>query len=302
MPSVPTATGVQLIEGDNTANTTSHPTSNFDTSSSKKRPFWKFFPAMACAPSEVAALADRLNLLAMLAANPAAMKLGLAAVVRAGRRNGLNAATFAGVTLTVDSPPGAEKAQVRSKKGITDDGRPRAPATGSRAPNSRRSGRKSAAQQKKDTERYAARRMKHKFLPVMHLVSKFVHEQQQQPLSVDAEELPQFQEPPAGTPGTSQAMQVAQHQPLQPGSECRRLDCNAQRVDSSATATMAGCKHGISSPSRPTGRDGSPTEQPQKRFSEYSNRGRNGEAARLGRQLEADLLAIGGCSGRDQPG
>ena len=46
---------------------------------------------MACAPSEVAALADRLNLLAMLAANPAAMK-GLAAVVRAGRRNGLNAA------------------------------------------------------------------------------------------------------------------------------------------------------------------------------------------------------------------
>ena len=76
---------------------------------------------MACAPSEVAALADRLNLLAMLAANPAAMK-GLAAVVRAGRRNGLNAATFAGVTLTVDSPPGAEKAQVRSKKGITDDG------------------------------------------------------------------------------------------------------------------------------------------------------------------------------------
>ena len=143
--------------------------------------------------------------------------------MRAGRRNGLNAATFAGVTLTVDSPPGAEKAQVRSKKGITDDGRPRAPATGSRAPNSRRSGRKSAAQQKKDTERYAARRMKHKFLPVMHLVSKFVHEQQQQPLSVDAEELPQFQEPPAGTPGTSQAMQVAQHQPLQPGSECRRL-------------------------------------------------------------------------------
>ena len=267
----------------------------------QKRPFWKFFPAMACAPSEVAALADRLNLLAMLAANPAAMK-GLAAVVRAGRRNGLNAATFAGVTLTVDSPPGAEKAQVRSKKGITDDGRPRAPATGSRAPNSRRSGRKSAAQQKKDTERYAARRMKHKFLPVMHLVSKFVHEQQQQPLSVDAEELPQFQEPPAGTPGTSQAMQVAQHQPLQPGSECRRLDCNAQRVDSSATATMAGCKHGISSPSRPTGRDGSPTEQPQKRFSEYSNRGRNGEAARLGQQLEADLLAIGGCSGRDQPG
>ena len=257
---------------------------------------------MACAPSEVAALADRLNLLAMLAANPAAMK-GLAAVVRAGRRNGLNAATFAGVTLTVDSPPHAEKAQVRSKKGSTVNGRPRAPATGSPAPTSRRSGRKSAAQQKKDTERYAARRMKHKFLPVMHLVSKFVHEQQQQPLSVDVEELPQFREPPAGTPGTSQAMQVAQHQPLQPESECRRLDCNAQRVDStSATATMAGCKHGMSSPSNPIARDGSPAEQPPKRFSEYSNRGRNGEAARLRRQLEANMLPIGGCSGRDQPG
>ena len=164
---------------------------------------------MACAPSEVAALADRLNLLAMLAANPAAMK-GLAAVVRAGRRNGLNTATFAGVTLTVSSPPGAEKAQVRSKKGSTDNGRPRAPATGSRAPTSRRRGRKSAAQQKKDAERYAAKRMTHKFLPVivvMHLVSKFVHEQQQQQLlSVDVEELPQFREPPAGTTGTSQAM------------------------------------------------------------------------------------------------
>ena len=257
---------------------------------------------MACVPSEVAALADRLHLLAMLAANPAAMQ-GLTAVVRAGRRNGLNTATFAGVTLTVSSPPGAEKAQVRSKKGSTDNGRPRAPATGSRAPTPHRRGRKSAAQQKRDAERYAAKRMGHKFVPVMHLVSKFVHEQQQQQLlSVDVEELPQFREPPAGTPGTSQAMQVAQQRPLQPESECRRLDCNAQRVDSPATATMAGCKHGISSPSRPTGRDGSPAEQPPKRFSEYSNRGRNGEAARLRRQLEANMLPIGGCSGRDQPG
>ena len=54
---------------------------------------------MACVPSEVAALADRLHLLAMLATNPAAMQ-GLNAVVRAGRRNGLNTATFAGVTLS----------------------------------------------------------------------------------------------------------------------------------------------------------------------------------------------------------
>ena len=133
----------------------------------------------------------------MLAANPAAMQ-GLTAVMRAGRRNGLNTATFAGVTLTVHSPLGAEKAQVRSKKGSNGNGRPKAPATGSRAPNSRRRGRKSAAQQKKDAARYAAKRMTHKFLPVMHLVSKFVHEQQQQQLlSVDVEELPQIREPPS---------------------------------------------------------------------------------------------------------
>ena len=235
---------------------------------------------MACAPSEVAALEDRLHLLAMLAANPAAMQ-GLTAVVWAGRRNGLNTATFAGVTLTVSSPPGAEKAQVRSKKGSTDNGRPRAPATGSRAPNSRRRGRKSAAQQKKDAARYAAKRMTHKFLPVMHLVSKFVHEQQQQQLlSVDVEELPQIREPPAGTPGTLQAVQVAQPATatcLQLANG--RLACN--------TAMMAGCKHGISSPSRPMARDGSPAEQPPKRYSSNQQR---------------ELLAIGGCSGRDQPG
>ena len=138
---------------------------------------------MACAPSEVAALADRLHLLAMLAANPTAMQ-GLTAVVRAGRRNGLNTATFAGVTLTVDSPLHAEKAQVRSKKGSTGNGRPRAPATGSPAPTSRRRGRKSAAQQKRDAERFAAKRMGRTNLcpSVMHLVSKFVHEQQQQQL------------------------------------------------------------------------------------------------------------------------
>ena len=78
---------------------------------------------MASAPSEVAALADRLHLLAMLAADPAAIK-GLAAVVRAGRRNGLNTATFAGVTLTVGSSPDAEKMQVRSKKDSAGNGRP----------------------------------------------------------------------------------------------------------------------------------------------------------------------------------
>ena len=231
--------------------------------------FGSFFPAMASAPSEVAALADRLHLLAMLAADPAAIK-GLAAVVRAGRRNGLNTATFAGVTLTVGSSPDAEKMQVRSKKDSTGNGRPRAPATGSPAPTSRRRGRKSAAQQKRDAERYASKRMAHKFLPVMHLVSKFVHEQQQrQQLAMDEGEPPQFREPPADTLGISQAMQVAQDQPLQ-------VACNSKKVDSPATAMMAGCKHGISSPSRPDERDSSPKEQPSKRKA--------------------------GCSGQDQPG
>ena len=51
---------------------------------------------------------------------------------------------------------------------------------------------------------YASKRMAHKFLPVMHLVSKFVHEQQQrQQLAMDEGEPPQFREPPADTPGNS---------------------------------------------------------------------------------------------------
>lgn len=272
----------------------------------EKRPFWKFFPAMAGVPSEVAALEDRLHLLAMLAANPAAMQ-GLTAVVRAGRRNGLNTATFAGVTLTVSSPPGAEKAQVRSKKGSTDNGRDPGRQRLAAGPQPQLSSPRpkvgSATEEGRRKVRGQMKRMTHKFLPVMHLVSKFVHEQQQQQLlSVDVEELPQFREPPAGNPGTSQAMQVAQQQPMQPESECRRLACNSQRVDSPAIAMMVGCKHDISSPSRPIARDGSPAEQPPKRHSEYSTRGRNGEAARLRRQLEANMLPIGGCSGRDQPG
>ena len=68
---------------------------------------------MAGAPSEVAALSDQLHLLAMLATDSVA-KQGLVAVLRAGRKNGLHTATFAGVTLTVGSTrgPTAEKVQV----------------------------------------------------------------------------------------------------------------------------------------------------------------------------------------------
>ena len=261
---------------------------------------------MANASTEDAALHDNMRLLRMLATDPAAQQ-GLRLVMQAGRRHGLDTAMFADVTMSSSHSPAAEKAQGQPKVGSTGNERPRAPATGSPASASRPRRRKSAAKQKRDAEKYAAKRMTKKFLAVMPLVRNFLHEQQQQQqqqqlLSVDVEELPQFREPPAGTPGTSQAMQVAQAKPLQREPECRRLDCNAQRVDSPATATMAGCKHGISSPSHPTGRDGSPAEQPPKRFSEYSNRGRNGEAARLRRQLEANMLPIGGCSGRDQPG
>tara|TARA_B110001450_G_scaffold70680_1_gene66968 strand:+ start:352 stop:660 length:309 start_codon:yes stop_codon:yes gene_type:complete len=83
----------------------------------------------------------------------------------------------------------------------------------------------------------------------MHLVDKFIREQQQQqPLDMDEGEPPQFWEPPAGTSGTSRAMQVANNQSLQ-------FARNSQKVDLPATATMAGRKHAISSPSRPAGRD-----------------------------------------------
>jgi hypothetical protein len=215
------------------------------------------FP-MAGAPSEVAALSDQLHLLAMLATNSVA-KQGLVAVLRAGRKNGLHTATFAGVTLTVGSTPTAEKVQVQPKKGSTSNGRSRAPVTGSLAATSRRRGRKSAAQRKRDAEKYAAKRMRRKFLPVMHLVDKFIREQQQQqPLDMDEGEPPQFGEPPAGTSGTSRAMQVANNQSLQ-------FARNSQKVDLPATATMTGRKHAISSPSRPAGRD---TRQQPKRGKE----------------------------------
>ena len=248
--------------------------------------------SMANASTEDAALHDNMRLLRMLATDPVAQQ-GLRLVMQAGRRHGLDTAMFAGVTMSSSHSPAAEKAQGQPKVGSTGNERPRAPATGSPASASRPRRRKSAAKQKRDAEKYAAKRMTKKFLAVMPLVRKFLHEQQQQQqqqqlLSVDVEELPQFREPPAGTPGTSQAMQVAQAKPLQRESECRRLDCNAQRVDSPATATMAGCKHGISSPSHPTGRDGSPAEQPPKRFSELQ--------PRVGPHW------IGDCSGRDQPG
>jgi hypothetical protein len=181
------------------------------------------FP-MAGAPSEVAALSDQLHLLAMLATDSVA-KQGLVAVLRAGRKTGLHTATFAGVTLTVGSTPTAEKVQVQPKKGSTSNGRSRAPVTGSLAATSRRRGRQSAAQRKRDAETYAAKRMRRKFLPVMHLVDKFIREQQQQqPLDMDEGEPPQFWEPPAGTSGTSRAMQVANNQSLQ-------FARNSQKVD-----------------------------------------------------------------------
>ena len=109
--------------------------------------------------------------------------------------------------MTVGSTPTAEKVQVQPKKGSTSNGWSRAPVTGSLAATSRRRGRKSAAQRKRDAEKYAAKRMRRKFLPVMHLVDKFIREQQQQqPLDMDEGEPPQFGEPPAGTSGTSRAM------------------------------------------------------------------------------------------------
>ena len=116
----------------------------------KKPKFGSFFTGMSAKHSGDATLRDTTRALALLSTDAAAVK-GLQAVIKAGRRQGLDTVQIAGVTLTSAAAAAGSKRSQQRNGGC---------ASGSRdqAEPSKRSRRKSQAQRERDAERSSVTR------------------------------------------------------------------------------------------------------------------------------------------------
>ena len=147
---------------------------------------------MSAKRSGDATLRDTTRALALLSTDAAAVK-GLQAVIKAGRRQGLDTVQIAGVTLTSAAAAAGSKRSQQRNGGC-------ASGTRDQAEPSKRSRRKSQAQRERDAEKFRDKRMRKKLLPVLRLVNKVMSEsalQQEQTMQLAASthsgaELPQF--------------------------------------------------------------------------------------------------------------
>ena len=112
---------------------------------------------MSAKRSGDATLRDATRALALLSTDAAAVK-GLQAVIRAGRRQGLDSVQFAGVTLTsAAAAAGPKHSQQQNDGGVR--------GTRDQAEPSKRSRRKSQAQRERDAEKFRDKRMRKKLFP-----------------------------------------------------------------------------------------------------------------------------------------
>jgi len=124
-------------------------------------------------------LLEAMRTLAMLGDDDAA-KRGLRAVISAGRRHGLDTVQIAGVTITSSKPKETGPRHGGRGGGVSGGQR-----SADQAPSKRkRRGKPSVARQARDAERRRAKKMKHKLLAVLPIVSRVMsaHAQQDQEL------------------------------------------------------------------------------------------------------------------------
>ena len=123
---------------------------------------------MSAKRSGDATLRDATRALALLSTDAAAVK-GLQAVIRAGRRQGLDTVQIAGVTLTsAAAAAGPKRSQQQSGAGASS-GPDKAEPT-------KRRRRKSLAQRERDAEKYRDKRMRRKLFAVLRLVNQVMSE------------------------------------------------------------------------------------------------------------------------------
>jgi len=155
---------------------------------------------MSAEASDDVALLSAIRTLALLGGDDAA-KRGLQAVVRAGRRHGMDTVQFAGVTI---SSSRAKEADSRhGGRGSGASGGQSGDETPPQKPKRRRKA--TAAKRAKDAERHRAKRMKNKLLAIMPILNRVMsaHAQQgQEPRNAVA--LPQHRAAPAFTFGAEQ--------------------------------------------------------------------------------------------------